>query len=172
MTVVPVHDIFAGQRCGVACLRAAHLQHERRARGPFLLIRDPTDNVKESWPRSSQSIARWHCCTLYTSWHCTFSAWVCHQHTDPIIIRGSKRVQSDLCLIARIACQALFQIITQQINLKFSRDEKRGCPREGRPDSPREMNVFEKFENPVADESNGSPTPRSVRRFSCICPLP
>ena len=92
--------------------------------------------------------------------------------TDPIILRGSKRVQSGLCLISRIAWQALFQIITQQINLKFSRDEKRGCPREGCPDSPREMNVFEKFENPVADESNDSPTPRSVRRFSCICPPP
>ena len=69
MTIVPVpvHDNFAGQRRRVACLRAAHLQHERRARGPFLLIRDPTDNVMESWPRSSQSLARWHCCTLVHS---------------------------------------------------------------------------------------------------------
>merc|ERR1719272_2295639 len=50
--------------------------------------------------------------------------------------------------------EALFQIITQQINLKFSRDEKRG--------SPHEMNVFEGFENPVADGSDGSPTPRPM----------
>ena len=88
------------------------------------------------------------------------------------LLHTSKRVQSGLCLISRIACQALFQIITQQINLKFSRDEKRGSPCEGHPDTPREMNVFEKFENPVADGSDGSPTPRPVRRFSCILPLP
>merc|ERR1711865_601425 len=58
--------------------------------------------------------------------------------------------------------EALFQIIAQQINLKFSRDEKRGSACEGRPDRPREMNVFEKFENPVADGSDGSPTPRPM----------
>ena len=64
--------------------------------------------------------------------------------------------------------QALFQIIAQQINLNFSRDEKRGVNSEGRPYA-RDYDAFEKFENPVADESEDSPSPRLVRRFSVIC---
>ena len=69
MTIVPVpvHDNFSGQRRGVACLRAAHLQHERRTRGPFLPSRDPTD--MEAWPRSC-ALTLIH---TSTSWHCTSS---------------------------------------------------------------------------------------------------